>query len=336
MNNDFFTKIEPEERNYKLIENENIYNKLTDIEKHKYVVQLGLYVHVPHLYVKKIVYPHINPESIYAKTSRVENKFEIGDEFVLDYKYYQLNPKVLNDLFKKIYDYIEFVSDHKLNNFIISFNHILELNISNKEKIKLYKKKRNKIVSKYDKFLKNKEEFIIAFFDYEEFGFSSLRESIIFSLKEHFDDIEIYITTHSFNKSVVFQELKKAYSFKKIIQYCNVQINELSNKKELTNEKEIIFKNEGEGFYIYITKIYPSKKDTAFYSYLFHFLQEKDMTLLPRSKDSKKYREFILNNTDLKSFSRVQIMNSNNLYTKDDMFDFFNEQLIKYYSEKNE
>lgn len=73
---------------------------------------------------------------------------------------------------------------------------------------------------------------------------------------------------------------------------------------EMSSKDISLFKNDGLYIFNCITSNYSEKKNPAFFSYLFFFLKEKDLLKVNSSTDSKKYRDYIFENFNVK-FPRI-------------------------------
>ena len=101
-------------------------------------------------------------------------------------------------------------------------------------------------------------------------------------------------------ESFIFYKLKKHLEFLKN-KILGITSNKLTYHNISTPSKEelSIFKNEGLSVFECIVSNYDNEKNKAFFSYLFHFMRNKDLLRTNAKTSSKKYIEYISNNFNL-------------------------------------
>ncbi len=127
------------------------------------------------------------------------------------------------------------------------------------------------------------------------------------------------------------------YRREKLIQFCKSKINELQNFDKSKNVisqpslSDLLFTEDGEYIFNHIISNYVGKKNKAFYSYLYSYLQLKSKLVNNFKKDSETYRSFIMKNFLTEKFSRIIVSNAFKQERKTDIFLIF-DNLMKSYS----
>lgn len=281
----------------------------------------------------------------------------LSDYYIYNYKEYHLKLNVLEDMF----DYCEFKCEpndeleRKTRN--LEFN--LETYVSNHSKIKYLKQVifdvKNQIINKdyYLLYTRNFEIdgykswfkfFMLEQIDEEEFSYISKY------LKGSYDFVPPFIKNLWENcyyaKGLIDFCTKKILHFERISgineadvlidKYSKSNINYLVSEyaeedKEYHDIRLDIFKDiDSRKAFDFILSEWKGKKDTAFYSRVFKFLQSKKYIIL-EGDDNDIYREFIMSNFSLDSYARIQKRTSikeNDVWSN--AFKHFEESLKKF------
>lgn len=253
------------------------------------------------------------------KDFTIDDCYELGIEGSFEGKYYMLNNEIYTEIYKLTRFYIH---ERAFRHFSYDKDSIIaELSalFTENEKVNL---------------LKEKIKFLWKFFKGEELSFfllymgkSDNQENLVSWEDEaceyltiETDFKELYLTQCDIKsnfKSLYYDFFKNwvnSYRVSKLLDYCltkieyyekcstqkNTELN-TSFKNEVLNE---IFKEDGLDMFTHIKNNSSSKKNIAFYSYLYFFLQDR-RKLQITSNDSVAYKNFILKNGFLPKFSRI-------------------------------
>jgi hypothetical protein len=187
------------------------------------------------------------------------------------------------------------------------------------------------------------------FFSYLNSGDVWLKDWITTSFSEEDEIYRYYLKTtpeEKLNDSIIIDVYLpmwlEFYRRKKLIEFCNLKIRELQNselnKIEIFNSKretEIIFSEDGENIFNYINSNYSHKRNRAFYSYLYLYLQSKHKLINNLKKDSIIYRNYVMKNYLDGNFSKIIDSNAYKQEKKRDVFLIF-DNLMKSYSANSE
>lgn len=119
---------------------------------------------------------------------------------------------------------------------------------------------------------------------------------------------------------------------KKIIEYNYLIKNQNSNNFFKEDSRNDIFKEGAQKKFEFILNKYSNKKNTAFFSQLYHYLLDKNL-INSFSKDNKNYREFIIKCGYLIQFSRIQERTSIKENSKWDNINSVFDDILKTYTE---
>ena len=261
-----------------------------------------------------------------------------GVEGLFNGKLYYLNEKIYNEIYK-------------LANHLISNHYILKMVFKNDLAIQISKIQGLTTLTSKLKFLKKMikklwtpeediEDFLLFMKVNHTSFFNDWEENIEQSLTWESSIFIYYLTLKSNEQSSfyhdTFRQWIKFSRKQNLINFCNEKILEIKipqKKKSLLSD--LIFKSDGLMLFNFIESKYPKEKNTAFYSYLYQFLQQKDKLLLTVN-DSSHYKNYIIENTPLVKFSKIQKTDSKNQYRKNDNFELFEKWFAEYYSNASE
>lgn len=267
--------------------------------------------------------------------------YKFWNYFQFNKKEYTLNPKVYIEYFNCIYTYLNIDFPFESYSDIIEIE--LETSFGNDKIVFLTKMLKNELrrirhIEEYRVYKKSKaENNHVEWYRYlyENYYEDQLLITNIFEFLSE-PDFDFEHSNRLFYDVIVpFKFIYKVQSDIELLKNQHLIKNSSdteNNKIELHNH---IFKNKNYPKFIFVNEEYSGKKNTAFYSQLFKYFQEKDWLNI-KGDDSKEYRDFIVGKCFLEQFSKIQQKTSIKTDTKwDKMFNTFNDILINY-SAKNE
>lgn len=281
---------------------------------------------------------YIEHEMFFIENSE---EWEFGNEMVLNNKSYCQNYDIPTELYREIEYAIVKVFRYELKEDIASIVSSLNGFFNNENRIEYLNKKHLECWSSAN----TPSQFLLYMGtsnDYENW-----QDYFTMIISERTDLTKEYLSRSKYGnfkieRDYFYNEIKDwvyYYRLKNIIDFCVLKIDELQNENlngeiEKPNLSTLIFKNDGLKIFDFIVLKYTLKKDRAFFSYLYYFLQaEKKINLY--TKDNIIYREYVLDKFSyLKTFSRVISSNAENQYKKTDVEDNF-KNILKSYSETN-
>jgi hypothetical protein len=271
----------------------------------------------------------------------VPEEYSFGGET----KYNNIPYRVNVDFFAEVYAYlksiIEDLYDRNFTKDIFSITLNLEACLNNSMKIDLLKECLKEC---YNVDSEEAEDFLMYLKDGSDVWEDNITGWIPFE-----DEIYMYYLKSTpleklNNSNILDRYLPQWFEFyrrEKLISFCKNKINELEtldksnnssyNVKYPSNLKNLIFKEDGAEMYNYINSSYSGKKDRAFYSYIYSFLQSKSKLIDNFKKDLKYYRDFVLEDSEFNTFPKIINSNADKQEKKKAMFLAF-ENIIKSYS----
>lgn len=177
-----------------------------------------------------------------------------------------------------------------------------------------------------------------SFFDYYIESIKSNIEDSDNGLFNFLKGIDVFFATDLKKDFELFHRVETICSF------CEKSLKKIKNNKyvkaanaadiKLENGKndiqnELLFDQDGLKIFSYICEKYTSKKNAAFYSYLYHFLQDKNKMISP-SKTSVEYVNFVKGINQGLKYSKVIQTTSGSESKKIDIFKGF-ENIYKSY-----
>ena len=97
-----------------------------------------------------------------------------------------------------------------------------------------------------------------------------------------------------------------------------------ADEKEVQKFSSAIFCENGEELFKYIISRYPRAHNKAFFSYLYFYLRDK-MKIVLLGNDSREYRDYVIDNYDINSFTKIQVtVNDNTSSMKNKVHEWFN------------
>lgn len=228
-----------EDIDYKLIIDRDNYLKNIEIEKKRTLIKNGIFIQKHTPYIFKEFYPR----QIHRLKYIPNDKFSIGDEFVLDHKIYCTNPKFIDDICQSIIKN----SKSEFNFRLTLLNDDLRYNSSlllDNEIIELIKNKRSEIINNYNKFREKKNELINSFFDYENYGYKDMKDSVesfLFEYLDEKDSQELIFQNFSIYNLEVFKIFSDSYCYHHLIIYLN---NLIANPTQITNTNDLLTAKE--------------------------------------------------------------------------------------------
>lgn len=274
-----------------------------------------------------------------------QKEYHLKNEVLMDmFHRCKLKIESLDELDENIYE-LEFnlniqVSDfakiHFLKKFILELNH----RISNKKYYLLYANnfKTNGFTSWYNfffseqidnenyeyiyRYLKGEQDYIPIFIKDIWKEYFIVNKLTIFCEKK----IHILEKQSGINEAdIKVENISKLYKFKSIS-----ESNEFEYTKTKEAERSDIFNDDGEQIFKFILSKYPQKQTKAFFSYLYFYLRNINK-IIPLGDDSLEYREYIINNSPIKSFSKIQKTVSEKTNTKKNkIFILFDKYLSEF------
>jgi hypothetical protein len=235
------SEVHTDDIDFSFIENKYLFNSLSEHDQLKEIIRLGIasQVHYVFIYKNKNPYQYLRRHTTetYWKLDKTlpREKHKITDEFILEHKTYRLNPKVILNMYLTTERYVEENSLFFLERFKDRLNHLLIFANTNIEKIDILKEEKEKLRKEYSKLMEHAEELIISFENPQLYAYDDLKENIICSLQDHFDDIEVFLFSGNVSGLHVPELWLKAELTKKQIMLCSELIN--SNNPTIIMEK---------------------------------------------------------------------------------------------------
>lgn len=322
--------------NFNLLHEES-FKLLSDNEQKEFLIECGIYLYVPMPKFCPVLYEtHHYNENFKMQTW----KFGIGDEMFYMKKTYEFNPAILERIYQKLISELEdniiFLNRYRFEEYIMT---VKSISISNQELISRLERKRELVSDEYVNLTLEYPEFVNGFTNFNVYGYESLKQYVISCINEETEErvIEDFLFNRDIFQSFIPKIWYKTTSLLQEINFLKEQIIKLSSTTSSTDNRiELIFKKDGYQLFDFIVSHYPSKKDTAFFSYLFFYLKIKSEILII-SDDSKLYRNFIVENYGLLSYSRIQKTTSIKEITKEKKtFELLDIISDKFYSAKIE
>lgn len=263
--------------------------------------------------------------------------------YLFNQKEYHLKNEVLKDMFHKCEFKIE--SRDELDDNIQKLEFNLNMQLSDVSKIYFLKT----FILELNQSISNKQYYLLYANNFETNGYTSWY-SFFFSEQidnEDYKYVSRYIRGEQDYIPSFIKDIWKEYFFvSKLTIYCKEKIYSLEKKsginesdikvenisklfesKLIIDNKEIefaktkveersdIFNDDGEQIFKFIRSKYPQKQTKAFFSYLYFYLKSINK-IIPLGDDSLEYREYIINNFPINSFSKIQKTVSEKTNTK--------------------
>lgn len=269
----------------------------------------------------------------------IPEKYCIGAET----KYNNIPYRVNEDFFSEVYAYlksiVEDLYDRNFTKDIFSITLNLEACLNNSMKIDLL----NECLREcYNVDSEEAEQFLMYLKDGSDVWEDNITGWIPFE-----DEIYMYYLKSTpienlNNSNILDKYLPQWFEFyrrQKLINFCKNKITELetpvknnnSNIKNSANLKNLIFKEDGAEIFNHIKLNYSGEKNRAFYSYLYGFLQSKSKLIDDLKKDLQYYKDFVLEDSEFNTFTKIINSNAVKQEKKKAMFLAF-ENIIKSYS----
>jgi len=232
----------------------------------------------------------------------------LGQDFEINGINYKLNDDFLDEVFNECIKY------HK--------SHHIQLIENNVETLKqqaefsgydFIKEMRQKEIKNYNNYLPKKL-------------FKKLHNSDFENEQQHFDILKSFLSINWFDLSDYLFGLNNISSYHIVQNYYKfIRLNRIldfldsikvdKSFFEEENDRSDIFNDDGEKIFKFIVSKYPQKQTKAFFSYLYFYLKN-NKKIIPEGDDSLEYREYVINNYPINSFSKIQKTISEKTYTK--------------------
>lgn len=335
-----------EDINFSFIENEYLFKGLSDTEKQKKLIQLGISIQVHYVFIYKDFkkYPYLRQYTEYLRYDAFpKNKFNICERFIYENKVFKLNPKVSEFIYFKLIKEVEENSGYYLEIEINKFDYLLEYIIDENEKIDFYKKKKLVYQAELAFKMEAAGELISSIKNPQKYAYVDLKESVIDHILQYEVELEQYLLTGDLRCFEFTSFWCRVKFIEQAIEYCNKKILEFGEQLPETTNQPIkrasnllrLFTENGEEIFKFIVGKYDDEKNPAFFCYLYRFLKNKLKVIRTRGVDSAKYRRYILKNFNL-DMSRVFKSDVAECYTENDMFELFENLVIEFNKIKNE
>jgi hypothetical protein len=256
---------------------------------------------------------------------------------------YKINPNVIKGLYKYCLMQLRLFQVSNKVHFAIAVRTRIQGISNDIHKIEILKNYRTKKILKSIKFQHKLGElayYFIEHYDYQETGWDFLQQQF---LSSEFKD---YLTLKILNNDIILlDKFKIALSQNNQIEVYNEIINNLEKGIAIDFRKEvqenplgsIIFKKDAEQIFLFFVLKYPKNKNTAFFSYLYHYFRDNLKMLNTITDDNLDYRNYVIARYQI-SFVRIQIFNSRERYhfKKIEMNNLFDDYYMEYCSVNSE
>ncbi|MDI6049420.1 hypothetical protein QLS31_06230 [Flavobacterium sp. XS2P24] len=312
---------------FKYIENEYLFNSLSEIEQQAELVELGIYV----LSKEQQIFPFITKSHTFRHIC-VSRKFMIGYEFELDGKLYEIDQPVIYTLYLKLYWSVLGHASRIADELSKQIDHLVLLISDNQEALILIKNKKDSYLEEYSTLISKNNEFIDCLKNPSEYGYESTKEFILSEIEQDILLLKTYILNKNIEKTNIFKLLCKTYSLQNCIETCNTKTEELNipgnysiNKPSNNTLSALIFKDNGEEIFNYIVFGYQEEKKQAFYNYLYYFLKDNLKKLKLADEHSNTYTNYVIQKGFLKEYGRMQKSRSLKNKKHNSMMNLFQE-----------
>lgn len=308
----------------------------------EYLIECNVYIEV-----KEMPY-HLVCFDIAKEEQRKDVDLHYMDAFHYNDRIYIYNMAIYSDIYKLSQYVIEcrlkwvfkddiFYLISELNGFINDEDKIEFL----KEKLKFYWKP-NENTSSFLLFMNKMQD--AEGETWEEEMITCMVEDPIFDLFFLTGSNKIELNDSSFYNNY-FRLWVEYYRKRRLIEFCTNKIAKIDgspnlrprefNKENINQtslrkiKSDLIFKDNNEILFDFIVNSYASKKNNAFFSYLFHFFSDNGF-LLKQAKSSIVYNSFLVENNFIEKFSKVIQRVENNSLEEQRMFQIFNKAVDKF------
>jgi hypothetical protein len=220
---------------FAFIGNEILFNSLSENEKKKELIRLGIATQVHYVFIYKNIYEYPYLRRYTSKTYAEEDniypyeKMQISDSFIFENKAYRLNPKVIEYMYCEAERHVKEYSSFELDRFKEKLDHLFTFADNNIEKIEILKESKKKLKKEYLKLIKGGvEQLIISFENPKLYGYDNLRDNIISSLEDNDEDIDVFLISGVIRGLYIPDLWLKAEILKKRMKLCSELINEFS------------------------------------------------------------------------------------------------------------
>ena len=277
----------------------------------------------------------------------------ISGTFFYNHKEYSLKNEIYEDMFDRCELRCE--SPEILNESICEVDFDLEMQVSAQSKIKYLK---NKVAEISNEIAHIQKVYLLycgkGNVDFYNSWFEFFRDEQVEN--EDFSFIFKYLLgDNDFVPTIIDKAWRDCFLVKNLTQHCKKRIIDIENVsglkeseinieprlssinreskidggRNLPNFGSAIFCEDGEDIFKYIISRYPRAHNKAFFSYLYFYLRD-NMKIVFLGNDSFEYRDYVIANYDITSFSKIQVTVTDNISAmKNKVYGWFNS----YYSD---
>lgn len=256
------------------------------------------------------------------------NSWRFSDFFLFNRKEFYLKKEIYLEMYFKDKNYIEETSDDEFHISEIDFEIEKEIDTQKKLGIIEYHYK------KYFSSIHNKELYLLYKNNTKLYGhnhFSDYYKGDIEADEDYSCIVKYLQGKETFYNKKLKEDWEIMFLVSKVCDFCLHKKQLIENPKftnSQINQSKSIFIDDGYKIFSFLESKYVGKKNNAFFSYLYSFLQENNK-IIHKSKDSVEYRNFIKENFKL-DMSRIIETSANNQYKKDDIFKTFSNHMKSY------